>query len=289
MIAVAWLALVACSSPQPVASPGIAVVAGENFWGSLASQLGGSKVTVQSVVADPNADPHEYETSAADARAFADARLVILNGAGYDTWGQKLLDADASAGRRVLDIADMLGKKQGDNPHFWYSPADVTRVVDRITAEYRTIDAADSDYFDQQHEQVTSSLQPYLEQVAAIKQKYAGTPVGSTESIFVYLAEALGLDLTTPAAFMNAVSEGNDPPASAVATFQDQISRNQIKVLVYNSQTTTQVTTNIRSLATSHHISAVAVSETIQPPRLEFQEWQLGQLQALKTALEAVS
>ena len=288
-VVVVGLALSTCAAPQPAASTGIAVVAGENFWGSLASQLGGSKVIVQSVVTDPNADPHEYESSSADARAFADAKLVILNGAGYDTWGQKLLDANPSSGRRVLNVADVVGKKEGDNPHFWYSPGYVTRGVDRITAEYKALDAGDAGYFDQEHDQLMSSLQPYLGEVAAIKQRFAGTPVGSTESIFVYMAAALGLDLTTPPEFMNAVAEGNDPPASAVATFQNQISREQVKVLVYNSQTTTEVTTNIRSLAASHHIRAVAVSETIQPPRLDFQEWQLGQMRALEAALEGAA
>jgi len=110
----------------------ITVVAGENFWGSIAAQLGGSKVTVQSVVTDPNADPHEYESSSSDARAFAEARLVILNGAGYDSWGQKLLDANKATNRRVLNIAALLGKKQGDNPHFWYDPSYVTRIADEI-------------------------------------------------------------------------------------------------------------------------------------------------------------
>ena len=109
----------ACGSSSPGASTGtIKVVAGQNFWGSIAIQLGGSKASVQSVVTDPNADPHLYETSANDARAFADANLVILNGAGYDTWGTKLLTANPSSHRTVLVAADLLGKKAGDNPHF---------------------------------------------------------------------------------------------------------------------------------------------------------------------------
>src|SRR2546423_9074786 len=98
------------SSLQPASSTTLSVVAGENFWGSIAAQLGGSKVTVQSVVTDPNADPHEYESSSSDARAFAEARLVILNGAGYDSWGQKLLDANKATNRRGLNIARLLGK-----------------------------------------------------------------------------------------------------------------------------------------------------------------------------------
>src|SRR4029077_997451 len=250
---------------------------------------GGTKVSVQSVVTDPNADPHEYESSSADARAFADAKLVILNGAGYDTWGQKLLDANPSSGRDVMTVADVLGKKEGDNPHFWYSPTYVKQIADRMTSELKSIDPADASYFDQQRSALATALQPVDSEIAAIKQRYSGAPIGSTESIFVYTAEALGLNLTTPPEFMQAVSEGNDPPASAVAQFQDQISHNQIKVLVYNTQTTTAVTTNIKSLATSHHIPSVGVSETIQPVNLDFQDWQLKQLQALESALRSAS
>jgi zinc/manganese transport system substrate-binding protein len=279
----------ACGNATPSASAAISVVAGENFWGSLASELGGSKVGVQSVVTDPNADPHEYESSPADARAFADAKFVILNGAGYDTWGRKLLDANPASGRRVLDVADLLGKKNGDNPHFWYSPDYVTRVADRITAGYRSIDAADASYFDQQRAQLTGALRPYFDEIASIKSKYAGAPIGSTESIFVYMADALSLHLTSPAAFMNSVSEGNDPPAGAVVEFQEQISSHQIRVLVYNTQTTTAVTTNVKSIASQHRIPAVGVSETIQPPTLTFQDWQLKQLQALEAALRSSS
>jgi zinc/manganese transport system substrate-binding protein len=285
----ALLAVAACGSQSPVAATTIGVVAGENFWGSLATELGGTKVSVHSVVTDPNADPHEYESSTADARAFADARLVILNGAGYDTWGQKLLDANPSTGRVVMTVADLLSKKQGDNPHFWYSPTYVKQIADRITSELKSIDPADAGYFDQQRAQLASAMQPVDDEIAAIKQRHSAVPIGSTESIFVYMAHALGLNLTTPPEFMQAVAEGTDPPASAVAQFQDQISHNQIKVLVYNTQTTTAVTTNIKSLATSHHIPNVGVSETIQPANLNFQDWQLKQLQTLKAALEAVS
>lgn len=277
----------ACGSPSPNGLPpgAISVIAGENFWGSIALQLGGSHVSVQSVVSDPNADPHEYESSANDARAFADAGLVILNGAGNDEWGRKLLDANPASGRHVLTVADLLGKKVGDNPHFWYSPDYVVRVADAITAQYRSIDSADASYFDQRRAEFTTALQPYTDEIGKIRLNYAGTPVGATESIFVYLAGALGLNLTTPAEFMNAVAEGNDPPVSAVVEFQDQISANQIKVLVYNVQTTTAVTTTVKALAASHHIPSVGVSETLLPANLTFQEWQLKQLTSLEAAL----
>jgi len=282
-------ALVACGGQVAVSSGAISVVAAENFWGSIAAQLGGTHVSVQSVVSDPNADPHEYESSAADARAFADANLVILNGAGYDDWGQKLIDANPVGGRVVLDVARLLGKKAGDNPHFWYDPGSVVLTADRITADYKSIDSKDAAYFDQMRSELTAALQPYLAEVGSIKQKYSGAPIGSTESVFVYMAAALGLRLTTPAAFMNAISQGIDPPASAVVQVQEQVTGNQIRVLVYNSQTATAVTTNLRALAASHHIPAVAVTETLQPPGDTFQGWQLKQLRGLEAALSATS
>jgi zinc/manganese transport system substrate-binding protein len=281
-----FLLAAGCGSPSVARSGGINVVAGENFWGSLAIQLGGSKVTVQSVVTDPNADPHEYESSTTDARAFADADLVVINGAGYDDWGKKLLDGNPSQHRQVLNVAQLLNRKAGDNPHFWYEPPSVVRVADSITARYKSIDPSDSIYFDQHRADFATALIPYEARIAVIKQRFSGTPIGSTESIFVYMAGALGLNLITPPAFMDAIAEGSDPPASAVAAFHDQVAARQIKVLVYNIQTSTAVTTNLRELAASNHIASVGVSETMKA-NSTFQDWQLAQLDKLEAALSS--
>ncbi len=282
----ACLALVVgtCGGSNSPRSGAINVVAAESFWGSIAAQLGGQKVKVQSVVTDPNADPHEYETTTNDARAFADANLVILNGAGYDDWGKKLLDANPSSQRQEFAIAQLLGRKLGDNPHFWYRPDYVLKVADAITVQYRSIDSTDSGYFDQRRADFGVALKPYEDKIASIKQKFGGSAIGSTESVFEYMADALGLNLLTPLAFMNAVAQGSDPPVSSVAAFHDQIAANEIKVLVYNVQTTTSVTTNLVRLAASRHIPSVGVSET-QPANATFEDWQLAQLDKLESAL----
>ena len=75
----------------------ITVVAAENFWGSIAAQLGGSHVKVTSIIDNPDADPHDYEPTAADARTVAGARLTVVNGIGYDAWADKLLAANPAA------------------------------------------------------------------------------------------------------------------------------------------------------------------------------------------------
>jgi zinc/manganese transport system substrate-binding protein len=279
--------LAACGAPAAGGSANatLQVIAGETFWGSIAAQLGGTRVSVTSIVSNPNSDPHEYESSAVDARAFATAGYVILNGAGYDDWGQKLLSANPSTSRRVLTVADLLNRKPGDNPHFWYNPNWVDKVADKITSDYRALDPADAGYFTQQREAFATALKPYHEAIAHILATFTGVPVGSTESIFVYMAQALGLDLISPPEFMQALSEGSDPPAQTVAQFQDQISRHQIKVLVYNTQTSTRITDNLKQLATRNGIPVVGISETVQPPSATFQDWQTKQLASLQAAL----
>ncbi|MDX6411014.1 MAG: zinc/manganese transport system substrate-binding protein, partial [Gaiellaceae bacterium] len=135
--ALAVLALVAAgitlssvNSAKP--STGLQVVAAENFWGSIAAQLGGSRVHVSSVISSPATDPHDYEPTAADARTIAGAQMVIANGIGYDPWAGKLIAANPVRGRVVLTVGDLVGVKPGGNPHRWYSPTDVQKVIDQI-------------------------------------------------------------------------------------------------------------------------------------------------------------
>jgi zinc/manganese transport system substrate-binding protein len=276
------------SGPSVVSGGMLRVIAGENFWGSIATQLGGSHVSVTSIITDPNADPHQYQTNTQTARAFATANYVILNGAGYDSWAQNVLNANPVSGRKVFSVADLLGKKEGDNPHFWYNPDYVTKVANQITADYKALDPADASYFAQQNTQfLTMTLKPYHDRLAAIRAKFAGQKVGSTESIFVYMAAYLGLDLISPPDFMDAVAEGNDPPAASVATFQQQVQQKQITVLVYNVQTSTNVTNGIRQIAAQQNIPVVGVSETLQPVDATFQDWQLAELITLQNALNS--
>ncbi|HLN17513.1 MAG TPA: zinc ABC transporter substrate-binding protein [Acidimicrobiales bacterium] len=264
----------------------LSVVAAEDFWGSLAAQLGGRQVQVTSIVTDPNADPHEYETSALDARELAGADLVVVNGAGYDEWADKLLSAQPAAHRTVLTVATLLGKTAGDNPHFWYDPAFVLRVVHRITADYEAIEPQERAYFAGRARTVQADLAPYRQHLAYIRAHFAGTKVASTETVFQYLAQYLQLDLVTPYAFMKSVAEGNDPPATTVATFERQIQAKAFKVLVYNNQTVTPLTGNLRAAAAAEGIPVVAVSETVQPASVSFETWMDRELAELTGALD---
>jgi zinc/manganese transport system substrate-binding protein len=261
------------------------VVAAENFWGSLVNQLGGSRVRVISVVTDPSTDPHDYESSASAARDVAAANYVIQNGAGYDDWMSKLLAASPNSARRVFNIGAYLGRHPGDNPHLWYNPDYVTAAVNHIEADLKALDPAGKAYFTARRKATDAAFAGIRAQLAQIRSADAGKPVASTESIFVYLAHYLGLKLVSPPQFMNAVSEGNDPPAASVAEFTRQLSARQADVLVYNQQTATALTTSIRELALRSHVPVVGVTETIQPPGASFEPWFAAELTALRRAL----
>jgi zinc/manganese transport system substrate-binding protein len=264
----------------------IQVVAAENFWGSIATQLGGTHAQVTSIIVNPDADPHNYEPTAADARIIASADLVLVNGVGYDPWAAKVIASNATPKQTVLTVGDLLGVSAGGNPHRWYNPADVKQVVAQITADYQAIDPANTDYFAQQKVAFeTRATSEYNAVIADIKAKYAGTQVGASESIFAMIAPALGLDLITPPTFLKAISEGTDPTVSDKTTIDEQIKTKQIKVYVYNSQNATpDIQTQIAE-AKAAGIPVTTITETLTPAIDTWQQWQTAQLVSLQAAL----
>src|SRR5579884_1897151 len=194
---VAAAMLAGCSTTAPAAasanssgsgsasSTKIAVVAAENFWGSIAAQLGGTHVTETSIITNPDTDPHDYEATPADARTIAAAQIFIQNGIGYDSsWAPKLVAANPNSSRTVLTVGDVVGLKAGDNPHQWYSHASVYQVIDAITAAYKKADPADASYFDTRKSTFENqTLAQYNQLESDVKSKYAGTPIGASESI----------------------------------------------------------------------------------------------------------
>jgi zinc/manganese transport system substrate-binding protein len=268
----------------------VRVVAAENFWGSIAGQLGGDRVQAVSIITNPGTDPHSYEPTPQDGRTFAGARYVIVNGAGYDAWADRLLAANPVSGRVVLDVGHLIGRRDGDNPHMWYSPTYVRTVIDRIATDLKALDSADSAYFDQQRATYESTrLKRYDDLRAAIRQAYSGVPVGATESIFVYLADDIGLNLTTPPAYMKATNEGTDPPAADRTTFDTQIAGGQIKVLVFDRQNSTPDSQQLVDRASARGIPVVSITETLAPANVTFQDWQSSQLAALQQALASAA
>ncbi len=284
-ILIAVVAALAFAGPA-AADPTMQVVAAENFWGSIASQLGGDRVHVTSVITSPATDPHDYEPTAADARALAGAQLVIVNGIGYDPWADKLLAANPVHGRIELKVGDLVGVKAGGNPHRWYSPGDVQKVIAAIVRDYTQLDPKDAAYFKQQQFRFeTQGLAQYKDLIATIKRKYHGVAVGASESIFALMAPALGLDLLTPPSFLKAISEGTEPTAADKTTVDRQVAKKQIKVWVFNSQNSTPDVQRITDAARKQGIPVTTITETLVPGSANFEQWQSRQLEALAAAL----
>jgi zinc/manganese transport system substrate-binding protein len=280
--------LAGCGSNRPSSNSSgkLQVVAAENFWGSIAAQLGGEKVAVTSIITNPDTDPHSYEPTAADAIAVSRSQIAIVNGTGYDNWASKLLAANPSNEREQLDVGQLLGLQQDDNPHQWYSPASVRRVIDQITADYQRLDPKGAPYFNQRRIAFqTQSLARYNRLRDEIHARYAGVPVGYSESIFQPLGQSLGLKLMTPYSFAKAIAEGADVSAQDKQTIDRQAEDHAIEVWVYNSQNVTPDVQSVNRLARAAHIPIVTVTETLSPASASFEQWQSEQLSALRAAL----
>ena len=282
------LALTACGSSATSGNDetGVPVVASISAWGSILSQLGGAHARARSIISNPTTDPHAYEPSPADGRALASSRLAIVNGVGYDSWADKLLRANPDSTRVVINVGNLVGIGAGGNPHRWYSPADVEKVADTITAHLESLDPANAAYFDEQRQVFENQgLARYHSLLAEIKATYAGVAVGASESIFSPLSDALGLNLVTPVSFLEAISEGTDPSPADKVAIDTQIATRAITVYVYNSQNSTpDVATQVKA-AKAKGIPVAAVTETLSPPKASFQDWQSAQLQTLADAL----
>jgi zinc/manganese transport system substrate-binding protein len=291
----ATVILASCSTSSPTTSAAagdsagatpITVVATINAWGSIAAQLGGTRVRQTSIITNPATDPHAYEPTPTDARLVAGANVFIENGIGYDPWAAKMLAANPVPGRTMLDVGALVGIADGGNPHRWYSPTDVRAVVNQITADYVKTDPGDKVYFEQRKSAfLTTDLATYHDLISQIRAKYTGVKVGASESIFSPMAQALGLDLLTPASFLKAISQGSDVSTADKATIDQQISGKQIKVYVFNSQNSTPDVAAQVAAAKAAAIPVVPVTETLSPAGATFQQWQSAQLQQLAAAL----
>jgi zinc/manganese transport system substrate-binding protein len=261
------------------------VVAAENFYGDVVNQLGGDRVSVTSIMSNPDEDPHLFEASPKTARALQNANLVVYNGADYDPWMAKLLNASKNAKRTTIVAADLIGKKGGDNPHLWYDPATMPAVARAVSAALVTADPAHKSEYDANLAKFLDSLKPIDAKVAELHGKYAGVPVTATEPVFGYMSDAIGLSMRN-LRFQLATMNDTEASASDIAAFERDLREKRVRVLIYNSQATEALTKRMLKLAQQSHVPTMSVTET-EPAGKTYQQWMLSQLDALESALAA--
>ena len=263
----------------------LTIVAAENFYGDLARQIGGSNVTVTSILASPDDDPHLFETSPSTARTIADAKIIIYNGADYDPWMDKLLSASTSKDRTTIVAADLIGKKSGDNPHLWYDPATLPAIAKALSADLAKRDPTNAVHYEANLKAFQTSLEAIDKEIADVKKTYAGTEVTATEPVFGYMAEALGLKMLNYD-FQVALMNDAEPTATQVAAFENSLKDGSAKILFYNSQVTDEATTRLLDIAKQNKVTVIGVTET-EPAGQTIQTWFGGQIDAVQKALAA--
>jgi len=280
----AFLALaLAFSGVTEASAEPVPIVAAENFYGDVAEQVGGANVKVTSILTNPDQDPHLFEASASTARSLAAARIVIYNGADYDPWMTKLLSASRGAGRVTIEVAKLVGKKAGDNPHLWYDPATMPAVAKALAAQLAKLDPEHHSDYEGRRDAFVTSLKPIDDKIAAMRQQYSGVSITATEPVAGYLAEAIKLKMRNPR-FQLAIMNNTEPSASEIAAFQKDLKTRAVKVLLYNSQTSEELTEKMRAIAKASGVPVVGVTET-EPEGRKYQDWMLSELSALETGL----
>lgn len=251
------------------------IVAAENFYGGVAAQVAGDDASVTSIMSNPNQDPHAFQTDAATAKSVADADIVIYSGIGYDDWMEKLLAVPGKETRTVIKVSDLIGAKDGDNPHIWYNPKTMPALVAKLAEALNKPEAVDA---------FKKEMQPLLDEIASLKPKTTGVKVTATEPVFGYMAEALGFDMLN-AAYQLSVMNGNEPSFQQTADFENSLKSKTAKVLFYNSQVTDPSTQEMQSIAKANDVPVVGVTETQPPEASSYVEWMISQLKSLAEKL----
>ncbi len=286
LVAVA-LALVAVLTPVNAADRKIALVAAENFYGDVSQQIGGDRVSVVSILRNPDQDPHLFEVSPTIIREVAAAQIVVYNGADYDSWIENLLKVTPRAGRVAIAAADLVNRKAGDNPHLWYDPSTIPLVANALAAAFIAADPVHKDDYTARLKTFIASLGPLNEKIAALRAKYAGVAVTATEPVFGYLADALNLQMRN-VRLQLAIMNDTEPSARDVAAFERDLKTHKVRAVFYNKQASSNIAQHLLDVARASNIPIVGVTET-EPPGMSYQDWMLMQLDEVRRALAGPS
>lgn len=267
----------------------IPVVASTDVYGDIAKAIGGSRVTVRSMIDSPAKDPHSYEADAQVQLALSKASVVIENGGGYDDFVDTLLKGASNPRAVVLNVATLSGydqrPKTGEfNEHLWYDFATVKKLVTQLVARFSALDSAHSASFAANGEKFAARLGALQTAEAAIASTARGEGVAITEPVPLYLLTACGLVNLTPPSFSRAIEDGTDVSPIVLRQTLGLFSSRAVKLLAYNEQTGGPETSQVLAAATKAGVPAVPMTETL-PVDTGYLQWMTDNLSAVKTAL----
>lgn len=264
------------------------IVTSTPVWADIAKQVAKTAdpavaINTESIVEGNAADPHHFEPAAADIAKAHRADIVVAGGGGYDAWlYQPLSDQDLIVHALPLvghdhdhgdhdhgdhdhgehDHAHNHSHDHDDaatidgNEHIWYDAAAIDRVAQEIAERINAARPA-----------AKATAKPVMDKTARLKERIAKLPAGTvaqTEPIADYLLAQSPLTDRTPQGFRKATLGHGEPAAADLAQFLDALKAGDIDLLVYNPQTSTDMTDRIRNAAEDAEIPVVSIGET--PP-----------------------
>jgi zinc/manganese transport system substrate-binding protein len=255
-------------------------------WGDIVRSLAGDCADVTTIVASGSVDPHDFEPGTGDLAAFSAADLVVVNGAHYDEWAE---DAVATLDEQpdLLVAADVAPTSEAEeDPHLWYDPEAVETVAAAVSEALRAQSPDAAGYFEERQQAWDQDFQRYLDAVAELRTIAQGRSYAATETVFDRLAAAVGLTDVTPDDYRRAVSNEGEPPPGAIAEFEAVLRDGDADVLVVNRQTSGSLVDQLTAAGEEADVPMVGVTESPPEDAGSFVEWQLDQLEELRTALE---
>jgi zinc/manganese transport system substrate-binding protein len=282
------LTLAGCAPTADTADT-ISVVATTNVYGDIAAAIGGTAVTVTSIMTNPAQDPHSFEADARVQLALSRAQVIIENGAGYDEWATILLAGANNTGGTVLNVADISGYDQdpatGDfNEHLWYDFPTVQKLVDKLVTQFSSLRPASSALFTANAATFSKSLTAFQDREAALAKTHTGFTVAITEPVPLYLLSACGFVNVTPAEFSEAIEEGTDVAPAILAATLKQFTTGRARILFHNEQTSGPQTDKVVAAATAAKIPQIAVWETL-PSGSNYLTWMGATLASIEKAV----
>ncbi|WP_044110939.1 metal ABC transporter solute-binding protein, Zn/Mn family [Mycobacterium canetti] len=279
------IALIGCGTEGPAHPGAVDVVTSTDVWGSVARAVTGGHVPVKSILTGAHADPHSYQASPADAAAIVDAELVIYNGGGYDPWVDQVLAGHP--GVQAVDAYSLLGAVGDDdapNEHVFYDPNVAKAVAATIADRLADLDPSNSGNYRANAAEFSRDADAIAISEHAIATTYPDAAVIATEPVVHYLLAAAGLKNRTPATFIAANENGNDPTPADMAAVLDMIAGREVAALLVNPQTPTAATDELQVAARRAGVPITEVTETL-PSGTDYLTWQRNTVDQLTAAL----
>lgn len=218
---------VGCGDGTEAAS-GVGAVATTTHTADLLSNVGGDRVDVRALLT-PAADPHEYEPRPSDARAVAEAELVVRSGGDLDEWLEDVLANAGGDAREVVLIEHV--QTRGDDPHWWQDPRNAVRAVAALRDALADADPAGAEIYRRNADRYVAELRELDREIARCMASVPGEQrklVTSHDSLGYFAAR---YDVEVIGALIPSLSGQAQPSAGATDRLVRTIRREEVRAI----------------------------------------------------------